>query len=256
MTTQVPHGPIGPVAEPQQPAPQRPAAPQYASARHPEAPQYGAVQQQQQPVPTYPTAPPWAAVPWAAAPDVAPPASPPPSYGAVAPYGSPLPEHGQLLVPFPEEMHTAGRVNAPAWWPVVLWTLLCAVPGLVSARRRAAQARRGHNSRVPYWIAFVLGLVVAASVAVAAKPAAVQAWYDFRERAYAQALQQNLVKDGRLTKTARVTAKSARCAAAGARGADDLRRYSCQLKLADGRTGVLDVTADRDGNWTAVPPKR
>jgi hypothetical protein len=84
----------------------------------------------------------------------------------------------------------------------------------------------------------------------------VDAWHEFRERAYTQALQQNLVKDDQLTKSARVTATSAQCEPAGARDADDQRRYSCLLKLDDGRTGTLDVTADSDGNWTAAPRKK
>jgi hypothetical protein len=34
-----------------------------------------------------------------------------------------------------------------------------------------------------------------------------------------------------------------------------MRRYDCLLTLDDGRSGSLTVTADADGNWTAVRPR-
>jgi hypothetical protein len=220
MTTQVPYGPAGTVAEPQPPTP------------------------------TYPTAPPWAAAPPVAAPA---PVPPPPAYGTVAPYGSPLPAHGQLLVAYPDEMHNASRVKAPAWWPVVPFTFFFVIPGIVSAARRSSAARRGHNGRTPYWITFGVTLVLSYFVWSAIAAVAGPVYRDVRETAVTKTVQEKLVKDGQLQKTARVTATSAQCDATGPRTAGGNRRYACLLKLNDGRTGTLDVTADSEGNWTAVP---
>jgi hypothetical protein len=95
----------------------------------------------------YPTAPPWV--------------KPEPAPAPVRDPG-PYTSHGRLLVRFPEEMARAARPPAPSWAPVVFWTLLLVVPGLISAARRGTEAGRGGNERYPYWIAF--GTVVAAAV--------------------------------------------------------------------------------------------
>ncbi|WP_127504145.1 hypothetical protein [Actinoplanes solisilvae] len=101
------------------------------------------------PIPSaeYSTAPPWVT------PELAPVPVPDPG---------PHTSHGRLLVRFPEEMARAARPTAPSWAPVVFWTLLAVVPGLISATRRGAEARRGGNERYPYWIAF--GTVLATGV--------------------------------------------------------------------------------------------
>jgi hypothetical protein len=230
MTTQVPYGPPGTTQ------PQPPHAPP------------------QPPPSAYPTAPPWATpaanVPM---PDAA--HEPPATYGAASPYGSPYQEHGQLLVAFPEEMKNAGRPTPPSWWPIVPLTFLV-LPGLVSAARRAKRARRGRNSRAPYWITFGAALVVFAYAWSLIVPAGQDVWQSFRERSYTTAVQQQIVKDGQLKTKSKVTATSAKCTATAPRGADDQRRYSCVLKLDDGRTGTVEVTADPKGHWTAVPPAK
>jgi hypothetical protein len=214
MTTQVP----------------QPPPPQYV---HPEY----AAQQQSPPAATYPTAPPWAA------------AAPGP-----APAEAPLPPYGQLLVPFPEEMQNASRAKAPAWWPIVLWTMISGLFGLISAARRAGQARRNRNSPAPYWIAWAVSFVAAVLLwNVIIVPAVVTLWGDVREGSRTEALQNNIVKDGQLQSSSRLTAVSARCEPTADRAGDGLRRYTCLLKLDDGRTGTLDVKADPDGTWTALP---
>jgi hypothetical protein len=81
---------------------------------------------------------------------------------ARAPDPGPHTSHGRLLVRFPEEMARAARPTAPSWAPVVFWTLLLGLPGLISAARRGAEARRGGNERYPYWLAFGAVLAVAA----------------------------------------------------------------------------------------------
>ncbi|MGK5684847.1 hypothetical protein [Actinoplanes sp. URMC 104] len=104
------------------------------------------------PYAAYPTTPPW----------VTP--EPPP---APAPDPGPYPVHGRLLVRFPEEMARAARPAAPSWPPVLLWTLLLVVPGLVSAVRRSAEAGRGGHEQYPYWMAFGGVLTAAAGAALA-----------------------------------------------------------------------------------------
>jgi hypothetical protein len=179
-----------------------------------------------------------------------------PGYGSVAPYGSPMPEYGQLLVRYPEEMRSGARTGAPAWWPVVVLTMISGLLGLISASRRAARARRGRNSVAPYWIAFATSFVASLSLGVVLQPAVTAAWQDFREAAHTKAVERNLVFDGRLKQTNRVTVTSARCEPVGERGADDLRRYTCLLRLDGGGTGTVDLTADSAGVWTAVPLKK
>ncbi|WP_250036167.1 hypothetical protein [Paractinoplanes maris] len=97
----------------------------------------------------YPTTPPWVT-----------PATPPAPTAAPGPHTP----HGRLLVRFPEEMARAARPQAPSWAPVVFWTLLFGVPGLVSAVRRGGEAHRGGHESYPYWIAF--GTVLTAAVVV------------------------------------------------------------------------------------------
>ncbi|MCA2218458.1 hypothetical protein [Jidongwangia harbinensis] len=191
----------------------------------------------------YPTNPPWATPP---------PPDQPPAYGPPAPYAP----HGQLLVPFPEEMHNAARPDPPSWWPVVAWTWVFGPLGAIAAARRAEQARRGRNGVAPYWVAWavvtavwVLGLAVSVAVAV-------PTYLTIKENATTKLVQSKLVGDGQLTETARVTATRAACTPVGARGTDGLRRYDCVLTLNDGRTASLTVTADADGVWTAVPARK
>jgi hypothetical protein len=200
--------------------------------------------------PVYPTAPPWAT---ATAPDDAPDAPPAPAYGAVAPYGSPLPPHGGLLVPFPEEMHNAVRPKPPALWPIAPFTFLFLIPGLVSAARRAAQARRGRNSVAPYWITFAVSLVGSfflwSMIGAVTYPMAL----NYVEGQVTERVEHNLVHDGQIAKSSDVTVTAAKCEPMGPRAADAQRAYECLLTLDDGTTGTLNIRADADGNWTAAP---
>jgi hypothetical protein len=195
---------------------------------------------QQPPVQTYPTSPPWASPP-AAAPAGMPPAPPMP----VA--------YGQLLVPYPEEMRNASRPTPPSWWPIAPLTFLFLIPGLISTVRRGGQARRGRNSQAPYWITFAVSWFVSGLLWSGASLVGLPLYYNHLETGATKAVQQHIVKDGQLKAKSRLTATSASCDPTGARADDDQRRYSCLLKLDDGRTGTIDVTADFDGNWTAVP---
>jgi hypothetical protein len=184
---------------------------------------------------TYPTSPPWA---------------PPPAQPAVSEMAEPHTAHGQLLVPYPEEMHNAGRPRPPAIWPVVVFTLLFGVFGAISAARRAAQARRIRNGPAPYWIAFLVTLLVGGYLSfMVATSAALPIIDTVRESAAVDAVQQNLVGDGRLRKAAGTAATSATCTAVDVRRSDGRRDYSCLLTLDDGRTGTIGVTADRAGAW-------
>jgi hypothetical protein len=51
-------------------------------------------------------------------------------------------------------------------------------------------------------------------------------------------VQQNLVRVGRLQKTAGITAPAVTCTAVDVRRGDSKRDYSCLLTLSDGRTGA------------------
>jgi hypothetical protein len=197
---------------------------------------------QHSPNPAYPTAPPWASPP-APADEPAPPSD------------APFRQHGQLIVPFPEEMHNASRPAPPSWWPVVAWTALLGVLGIVSASRRAGQARRGRNSPAPYWVAWGATMAVVSVVGVIVLAAGVPAFLDYREGVATKAVESALKNGEQLTESAGVTASSATCEPVGARDAGGTRRYDCTLALDDGRTGTLAITADPDGNWTAVPAK-
>ncbi|MFI5491795.1 hypothetical protein [Actinoplanes sp. NPDC051859] len=197
----------------------------------------------------YPTAPPWAS--GAAA---APVADQPRSQAAVvAPYGV-VPQVGGLLVPYPEELKKAPHAQAPAVWPVLIFTLFFNVLGVISAARRAGQAQRGRNKTAPYWLVFaatfavssVFWLVIGASVAV-------PVYLNIREGATVTALEEQVLNDGQLAK-ANVKATEADCRAAG-EWISGHRDFLCQLKLEDGRTGQVLVTSDDQGNWRPLEDK-
>ncbi len=204
--------------------------------------------QQQPPAPAYPTAPPWAAPPATA------PAGAPPMHGGVTPYGAPYPQHGQLLVPYPEEMVNAARPKPPAWWPVVAWTFFLGPFGAVSAGRRAGRARRGRNSVTPYWVAWAVTMAVSAVAGMAAVAAGVPAFLAYRENLITRVVQEKVRTDGQL-RAVNVTATSVVCEPVGPRDTGGIRLYDCVLTMEDGRTGSLRVTADEDGSWTAVRRK-
>jgi hypothetical protein len=204
------------------------------------------------PAQTYPTSPPWAQAPAAAPVDgMQPPALPPASMQPPAPM-----PYGQLLVPYPEEMQNAARPTPPSWWPIAPLTFLFLIPGLISVVRRSAQARRGHNSRLPYWATFVVGLVVSFVIWDLIVAVSLPVYLNIRETATTKTVQQHIVSDGQLKTKNRLTATSATCEPLRPRADDGRRLYSCLLKLDDGRTGTIDVQADSDGNWTAVPLAR
>ena len=189
---------------------------------------------------TYPTSPPWA-------PPAPPPA--PPALPAPLPYGV----HGQLLVPYPEEMQNAGRPRPPAIWPVAVFTVFFGILGAISASRRAARARHGRTSGAPYWITFVIALAVGVLLTFVITTMVVQPLITDRQETKAvQAVQHSLVSDGTLTRTVGVKATTATCTAIGPRAADGYREYSCLLKLDNGKTGTVDVIADRAGKWAAA----
>jgi hypothetical protein len=186
---------------------------------------------------SYPTSPPWA------------PQAPPPA----APMTQPYTQHGQLLVPYPEAMYSAGRPTPPAVWPVAVFTLLFGVLGSISAGRRAAQARRGRNGTAPYWITFGVALAAGSFLSfVVAVAVVLPVITTVQEADAVSSLQQNLVKDGQLPKKAGITATSARCTAVDVRGSDGQRDYSCLLKLDNGKNRGIEVTADRSGDWEPV----
>ena len=168
--------------------------------------------------------------------------------GAVTPYGAPYAQHGQLLVPYPEEMVNAARPQPPSWWPVVVWTFFFGVLGAVSASRRAARARRGRNSAAPYWVAWGVTVAAGAALAAGVVAAGVPAYLDYREGAVTKVVQERLRTDAQ----AGAPVTSVTCEPVGPRDAAGDRRYDCLLATEDGRTGSVTVTADADGNWTAV----
>ena len=195
----------------------------------------------QPPTPAYSTAPPWA---------------PPPPDQPAAAHDGPYTPHGQLLVPFPEEMQAAARPTPPSWWPVVLWTFFFGLLALVSVVKRADIARRGRNSVAPYWIAWGVTIAVGWMIGAAVVVAGIPAVLNIREGAITKQVQENIVGDGTLSSTAQVTATTVNCEPVGARDASGLRLYDCVLTLDDGRTGTLVVSADSDGKWTVVPAKK
>jgi hypothetical protein len=229
-----------------------------------------------QPMPEYPASPPWAPPETPAAPEPAPWA------------GTPHTRHGQLMVPYPELMHGAGRPAPPTWLPVALVSLFLALAGGIGtaalvtdlrgpvwgmlagacggalglfgvtvARRRARTARRHGNPRYPYWLALGLTLVAAAVpglYAVGATAGLVQA--HVVEPRVQRTVEHSLVSSGRVAVADGVTVTGARCVPTGARGTvDGLRNYRCSVALSSGRGGTLAVTADRDGKWTSTAAK-
>ena len=195
----------------------------------------------QPPPAAYPTAPPWAAQP------------PAPATGPGVPAEPILPEHGGLLVQYPEAMQLASRAQAPAVWPVAAFTLLFGIFGAVSAKRRASQARRTRNSSAPYWIAFLVSAVAGNFIWFVLGTVVIDPMVtEFREGRRLEALQRNVVSDGRL-KNARIDVTAAQCRAVTDRTADGLRDYLCRLTLADGHTASLTLTSDESGQWSSGP---
>ena len=143
---------------------------------------------------------------------------PEPAYGNVTPWGAPYTEHGAVLVPYPEEMHNAARAEPPAWWPVVVWTFFFGIFGLISASRRATQARRGRNSPAPYWVAWGVTVAVLSVLGVMAAAVCVPAYLAYREDVITKVVQENILTDGRLQASAHVTAATANCDPVGAAG--------------------------------------
>jgi hypothetical protein len=190
--------------------------------------------------PVYPTAP-----PWAPAPEVP---------GDVAPHdGPPLPPYGGLLVPYPEEMHNAGRPRPPALWPIAPFTFLLPIAGLVSTIRRAGRARRGRNSVAPYWITFAVSLVASSLLWLMITAVTVPIVINYFEGKITHRVEHNLVHDGQLAASSHVVVTRAKCEPMGPRAADSTRAYDCLLTLDGGTTGTLAVRADTSGAWTATP---
>jgi len=193
----------------------------------------------------YPMAPPWAAAPQPAPTADAPPAA----FGPAAPYGRPMPEHGGLLVPYPDEMRHASQAQPPAVWPVAAFTFFFLIFGAISASRRGRRAHSGRNSAAPYWITFLITWVAASFIWLVIGAVVIGPFIDsVREGNRLAAVERNVIQDGQL-KEARITATAAQCHAVGDRDIDGTRDYLCQLTLADGRTASLSLTADQDGNW-------
>jgi hypothetical protein len=187
----------------------------------------------------YPTSPPWATPP----PKPPPQPSQPPQPSPGAPWGGMQysnHQHGQLMVPYPEEMTNAGRSKPPSWVPVVLFTFFFGLFGAISASRRASRARRGRNDQHPYWIAFGVSLaacLVAESVAVAT--IGIPAYAAFREQAMIKVIQENVAGEPGVA--------SAVCEPAGARRTDGLRVYGCDVRLDDGGAGTVKIIVDQKG---------
>jgi hypothetical protein len=226
-----------------------------------------------QPMPAYPTAPPWA----------------PPAPAAEAPAGppwagTPHTQHGQLMVPYPELMHGASRPAPPSWVPVAVSSLVLSVLGVVvattvctvffglvggsllgaaggalgllgavPAARRASRAKRQRNARYPYWLAFGLALVAATVPGIAAIGGTARVVQSqLVEPAAVKAVQSDMVHGNKIKTAAGVTVRSAKCTAVAPRRTDGLREYSCVVTLSSGDSGTLHVLADRKGGWTAV----
>jgi hypothetical protein len=263
MTTQVPPGPENSVAPhdypqfttgyaqypPQQQAGGYPAVsyPQEGAAGYPEPvpyPQPGApAQAAAYPPPSaYPTAPPWAAAGPAQTPA-----------GLSRPPEQPLPQYGGLLVPFPDEMRHASRAQAPAVWPVAVFTMLFGILGAISAKRRADQARRTRNSAAPYWITFLISLLAGAFCSFVFSAVLVGPLVtELQENQRLEAVQRNVVGDGQL-KNARINVTAAQCRPVGERDVEGMRDYLCRLTLDDGHTATLTLTADEAGQWHSGP---
>jgi hypothetical protein len=139
---------------------------------------------------------------------------------------------------------------------VIIWTFFFGVFGVVSAGRRANQARRGRNSPAPYWVAWGVTLAVSAVIGAIVTAVAVPAYLNYREQAVTKVVQHNIVADDQLAAGLRAAPTTATCDPVGPRDSTGTRRYECVLTLDDGRTGSLAVTADSDGAWTVVPRTR
>jgi hypothetical protein len=138
-------------------------------------------------------------------------------------------------------------------WPIAPFTFFLAIPGLLSTARRVGQARRGRSSTAPYWITFAVSLVASLIAWWVIAAVAVPVGLDYLEGRVTHKVERKIVHDGQIEKSSGVTVKTAKCEPAAPRAASGDRPYECLLTLGDGRTGALDVTADSDGNWTAVP---
>jgi hypothetical protein len=226
-----------------------------------------------QPVPAYPTSPPWA-----------PPA--PPVEEAPAP-GPAYTPHGQLMVPYPELMHSAGRPDPPSWVPVAAVSVLLSVLGAIGvtvvctllfgplggmvlgagggalgllgavvAARRARRAKRAGNPGYPYWLAFGLSLL-AATIPCLVVPYGTEQVVQTHlvEPAVIHAVQSDMVHGNKIKTSAGVTVQSATCTPIAPRQANGLREYTCVVALSSGQSGTLRVAADRRGEWTAVKSK-
>jgi hypothetical protein len=219
-------------------------------SRYPEGPPLMTTQlpypppQQQPPAPAYSTAPPWA-TPAPAAPDAT--AGRP----GMSPWGAPTTEHGQLLVPFPEELQNAARAEPPSWIPVVVWTALFGVFGAIAAAKRAEMARRGRNSPAPFWIAFGVTMVVSALLAAATVTVGLPVYLEQREQAMTRQVQSAMVEGPQIATMLRSPATSASCEPLGDR-LDGVRPYSCVVALQDGRSVTMRVEGSADGKWTPV----
>jgi len=202
-----------------------------------------------QPEAVYPTAPPWAPQEQQA----------PPAHQGAPPgpawAGDPHLRHGQLMVPYPELMHGAGRPEPPSWVPVAVITFLAWPFGAISAARRAGRARRQGSARYPYWLAFGLTVGLSSFLLLVSVALAVPFYLAFREGAATAALESDLVHGGKVKTTGGATVTRAECTPTAPRSSDGRRAYACGLTLSDGRTGTLRVVADRDGHWTTVKTK-
>jgi hypothetical protein len=203
-----------------------------------------------QPPDAYPTAPPWA-------PAAGPTAAEQVGVGQPGWTGVPYTPHGQLMVKYPQAMQDASRPAPPAWWPVLVCTLLLgvllAIPaffGAIPAARRAAKAGKSRNPRAPYWIAFGAALVAVALAWGVVISVAVPVVVAVGESFVTDELQDNLVHDGKVQTPKGTTAKSATCEPTSPRASNGLRAYSCVVTLSDGRSATRKVSADRNGNWT------
>jgi hypothetical protein len=146
-------------------------------------------------------------------------------------------------------MRNASRAHPPAVWPVTVFTLFFGLPGIISAARRASDARRGRNSTAPYWITFLVALAASAFVWFVVGTVVVKPIYDdVREGQRLAAVQDAIVHDGQLQR-ANITATGAQCRAIAERDAAGMREYLCRLSLSDGRSATLTVTADENGTW-------
>ncbi|KUL42391.1 hypothetical protein [Actinoplanes awajinensis] len=195
----------------------------------------------------YPVSPPWIDTAEAAATEEL---EPLPFGGVVPPYGSPSNKHGQLLVRFPHEMTGSARPDAPSWRPVVAWTFLFSLLGVVSAMQRSRKARAYGRRRAPYWVAFVVTAVAGGAFWTALAVDVVLPLHRTQvEDKATDAVQEKVFGDGRVEAAVGTTVKTGACVPVGDRGADGLRRYDCTFLLTDGRSALMTIEADARGSW-------